>query len=162
MRRQHKDHTALAAQERGSAAWKARLRKRALNRVDELRRQALEGNRGVGRGRGPYLGGASGGMTRVDMQRIIMDEWDAMDVCPSDELDAQADTTLSGDLPPLTHEEYEDLMLAMYEQLQMDQGKYAPALCAPAYLFSQASPLRERKGCGIVRGNYAFRRGGIE
>lgn len=90
---------------RGSAAWKERLRKRALGKVERLRHGLLDQSRAS--------------VTRAHMQDIISAEWGAMEL-GGDELD---DATLSGDLPPLSHQEFEDLMIAMYEELRKSEGK---------------------------------------
>lgn len=122
MRRQHKDHTALRAQERGSVEWKERLRKRALNRVEQIREEARRkhhnnnnnNNNGNHHHDNQYQHHGGYVMSRGEMHRIITDEWDRMDM-------NEDDTTLSGDLPPLTDQDYEDLMLAMYSHRGPEQ-----------------------------------------
>jgi hypothetical protein len=114
-KRTHKGHTALAAQERGSPEWKERLRKRALRGVEELRVQLLARAR-ASTGAGSHGGVTSQGtsVTRQQMHSIIE--------CAMDWEDDEDGETFSGDLPPLSDVEYEDLMLAMYEELQRAQG----------------------------------------
>ncbi len=103
-----------------------RLRKRALQRVEQMRQGLLAQSRGGGALPGAPMGvrdsssggGSPGAVTRQQMELIIAAEWDAMDLRG----DEAEDDTLSGDLPPLTDQEYADLMIAMYEELRRTEG----------------------------------------
>jgi hypothetical protein len=115
--RSHKTHSALEARIRGSPAWKLRLQKRALNRVEQLRRDLLGATRGA-HANCTTMGNGAANATKFQMKSIINAEVDAMDLEGAEGLDV----TLSGDLPPLSDQEYEDLMIAMCEELYREEG----------------------------------------
>lgn len=84
-------------------AWKQRLKKRALNRVESARAAILA------RARGDFP------MARRELKSILDDEVCAMD------LESHENVDLYDDLPPLSQEEYEDIMCSLCDELEREE-----------------------------------------